>query len=162
MRSNPVAVLVTVFRSSQSAIVVALVLATALAVDAFAAPREDRAQEIPNIDARVVAENIPGASALAQVGTFLNVPPPGACANPIPNRFSSYIQPGAVLDSNRVLVGSTSNFGARRAIGAGSEGAFLSIDPSGAASLKVPRDFASDGAQASALGGAVQMFSANS
>jgi hypothetical protein len=162
MRTSLVAVLAMVFRSSQGALVAALVLATALAVDAFAAPQEDRAREIPNIDARVVAVNIPGASALAQVGTFLNVPPPGACANPIPSRFPSYIQPGAVLDPNRILVGSTANFGAPRAIGAGSEGAFLSIDPSGAATLNVPRDFASNGAQASAFGGAVQMFSANS
>jgi hypothetical protein len=30
----------------------------------------------PALDARVVAINIPGASAIAQVGTFLNVPPP--------------------------------------------------------------------------------------
>jgi hypothetical protein len=162
MRSNLVAVSATVFRSSQGVVVAALVLATVLAVDSFAAPREDRAQEIPNIDARVVAENIPGASALAQVGTFLNVPPPGACSNPIPSKFPSYIQPGAVLDPNRILVGSTSNFGAPRAIGAGSEGAFLSIEPSGAVTLNLPRDFASNGAQASALVGAVQMFSANS
>src|SRR5436305_1256946 len=41
------------------------------------------AQPIPGIDARVVAINIPGASAIAQIGTFLNVPPPVACANPI-------------------------------------------------------------------------------
>src|SRR5437762_10869945 len=143
MRSSLVAVLATVFRSSQGAIVAALVLATALAVDAFAAPQADRAQEIPNIDARVVAVNIPGASALAQVGTFLNVPPPGACTNPIPSRFPSSIQPGAVLDPNRILVGSTSNFGAPRAIGVGNEGAFLSINPSGGTILKVPPDFAS-------------------
>jgi hypothetical protein len=29
---------------------------------------------IPGLEARVVAINIPGASAIAQVGTFLNVP----------------------------------------------------------------------------------------
>jgi hypothetical protein len=106
--------------------------------------------------------NIPGASALAQIGTFLNVPPPGACANPIPSKFPSYVKPAAVLDPNRILVGSTSNFGAPRAIGVGKEGAFLSIDPSGANILHVPRHFASSGDQASALGGAVQIFSANS
>ena len=65
--------------------------------------------------------NIPGASAVAQIGTFLNVPPLGACANPIPSKFPSYIQPGAVLDPNRILVGSTSNFGAPHAIGVGKE-----------------------------------------
>src|ERR1700687_1564676 len=61
--------------------------------------------EVLGIAARVVAVHTPGASALAQVGTFLNVPPPGACANPIPSKFPSYIQPGAVLDPNRILVG---------------------------------------------------------
>jgi hypothetical protein len=118
--------------------------------------------EILDIAARVVAVHIRGASALAQVGTFLNVPPPGACANPIPSKFPSYIQPGAVLDPNRILVGSTSNFGAPRAIDVGREGSFLSIDPGGADTLRVPSKFASSGVQASALGGAVQMFSANS
>ena len=31
-----------------------------------------------------------------------------ACAHPIPTLFHSYIQPGAVLDPNRILVGSRS------------------------------------------------------
>ncbi len=109
----------------------ALVLAGITAVIFLPAPRDAWAEEVPNVDARVVAVNIPGASALAQIGTFLNVPPPGACANPIPTKFPSYIQPGAVLDPNRILVGSTSNFGAPRAISVGKEGAFLSIDPRG-------------------------------
>jgi hypothetical protein len=117
---------------------------------------------VPSLKARIVAVNIPGASALAQVGTFLNVPPPGACANPIPSKFPTYIQPGAMLDPKRILVGSTSNFGAPRAVGVGRQGAFLSIDPSGANTLSIPPNFASSGVQASALGGAVQMFSANS
>jgi hypothetical protein len=67
-----------------------------------------------------------------------------------------------VLDPNRLLVGSASNFGAQRAIGVGLQGAFLSIDPGQANALNLPPDFASGGGQASALGGAVQMFSANS
>jgi hypothetical protein len=124
--------------------------------------RATPAQAIQSVDARIVAVNIPGASAIAQIGTFLNVPPPGACANPIPSKFPAYIQPGAVLDSNRLLVGSRSNFGAPLAIGVGQEGSFLSIDPSGPSILKVPPDFASSGTQASTLGGYVQMFSANS
>jgi hypothetical protein len=95
------------------------------------------AQEIRSINARVIAFNIPGASAISQVGTFLNVPPPGACANPIPSKFPTYIQPGAVLDPNRILVGSRSNFGAPLAIGAGAEGSFLSIDPSAPGILRV-------------------------
>jgi hypothetical protein len=42
------------------------------------------------------------------------------------------------------------------------KGAFLSIDPSGPNTVNVPSGFASDGLQVSALGGAVQIFSANS
>jgi hypothetical protein len=129
------------------------------------------AQAIQSLNARVVAINIPGASAIAQVGTF--VPPggtltpgptPAGCASPgpIPKFFSAYTLPGKVLDPNRILVGSTSNFGAPRAIDAGQEGSFLSIDPNGPDILKVPPNFASSGTQASTLGGAVQMFSANS
>jgi len=120
------------------------------------------AQQIKTIDAAVVAVNIPGASAIAQIGTFLNVPPPGACANPIPSKFPSYIRSGAVLDPKRLLVGGQSNFGAPLATGVGQEGSFLSIDPSDQAALSVPPDFASSGDQASTLGGAVQLFSANS
>jgi hypothetical protein len=131
-------------------------------VDGDAVWRAARAQGIAGIDARVVAINIPGASAIAQVGTFLNVPPPGACANPIPTLFPSYIQPGAVLDPNRILVGSRSNFGAPLAAGTGSEGSFLSIDPGTSTVLNVPASFASSGTQASALAGHVIMFSANS
>ena len=67
-----------------------------------------------------------------------------------------------MLDQSRILVGSQSNFGAPLAIGVGAEGSFLSIDPSGAAVLNVPPKFAQGGAQSSTLGGAVQMFSANS
>jgi hypothetical protein len=124
--------------------------------------RAARAQGIAGVDARVVALNIPGASAIAEVGTFLNVPPPGACANPIPSKFPSYIQPGAILDPKRILVGSRSNFGAPLASGGGQEGSFLSIDPRGPGVLRVPANFAQSGDQASTLGGAVQMFSANS
>jgi hypothetical protein len=140
-----------------------LVVATGIAALASETTWWDaRAAAIASIDARVVATNIPGASAIGQIGTFLNVPPPGACANPIPSKFPTYIEPGAVLDPYRVLVGSRSNFGAPRAIGAGQEGSFLSIDPSGRTALNVPSNFARDGDQASTLNGAVQMFSANS
>jgi hypothetical protein len=143
-----------------------MALAAGIAVvDGDAAWRAARAQAIPGIDARVVAMNIPGASAISQVGTFLNVPPPhppGACANPIPSKFPAYIQPGAVLDPNRILVGSRSNFGAPLALNVGQEGSFLSIDPSRPGVLSVPPNFAQSGVQASTLGGAVQMFSANS
>jgi hypothetical protein len=154
LRSQPIA--------GRAAQVMLALAAGIAAIGGLAAPQDARAQGVPSLEARVVAVNIPGASAVAQVGTFLNALAQGACANPIPRIFPTYIRPGAVLDPNRILVGSTSNFGASRAIGAGREGSFLSIDPSGSKTLSVPSDFASNGVQASALGGAVQMFSANS
>jgi hypothetical protein len=141
------------------------------ALDGEAAWRAARADDIPGITARVVAVNIPGASAIAQVGTF--VPPggtltpgptPAGCASPgpIPKNFSAYTLPGKVLDPNRILVGSRSNFGAPLPASGGLQGSFLSIDPSGKVTLVVPANFDSKGDQEATLGGAVQMFSANS
>src|SRR5205823_5274122 len=63
------------------------------AVDGGGAPSA-AAQQIPGIDARIVAHNIPGASTLAQVGTFLTT---SACGHPIPSNFSASTKPGAVL-----------------------------------------------------------------
>src|SRR5271169_4525177 len=120
------------------------------------------AQAVRGIDARLVAINIPGASAISQVGTFLNSSE-GACGgSPIPTHFPSYITAGAVLDPSRILVGSQSNFGAPLVTGVGQEGSILSIDPNSSAVLSVPATFASSGGQASTLNGAVQMFAANS
>lgn len=120
------------------------------------------AQAIQGIDARLVVINIPGASAISQVGTFLDSSQ-GACGgSPIPTHFPSYIASGAVADPNRILVGSQSNFGADPLVGVGQEGSFLSIDPSGPGILSVPPNFARSGGQASTLNGAVQMFAANS
>jgi hypothetical protein len=45
------------------------------------------AQVTQGADARIVAVNIPGASGIAQIGTFLNVPPPQACAIRFPASF---------------------------------------------------------------------------
>jgi hypothetical protein len=133
---------------------------------------EARAQTLAGINARVVvnarvvATNIPGASAIAQVGTFVSsgTLTPGDCANPspIPTKFPTYILPGAVLDSTRLLVGSVSNFGAPLPASGGREGSLLSIDQSGFVTLVVPANFDSNGDQEATLGGAVQMFSANS
>jgi hypothetical protein len=133
----------------------------------FAVPTSAQQTNTPDpIDARVVATNIPGASAIAQVGTFINggTLTPGDCANPspIPTKFPAYVQPGAILDPARLLVGSASNFGAPMAPSGGLQGSLLSIDPNGSGTLVVPGNFDSNGDQASTLGGAVQMFSANS
>jgi hypothetical protein len=130
--------------------------------------REARAQAVQGIDARVVAVNIPGASAIAQIGTFVptgtELLTPGNCTNPspIPTHFAASIQPGAVLDPNRLLVGSRSNFGAPLPASGGLEGSLLSIDPNGKVTLVVPATFDSNGDQEATHGGAVQMFSANS
>ncbi|HEY3020588.1 MAG TPA: hypothetical protein VGJ32_10365, partial [Solirubrobacteraceae bacterium] len=109
------------------------------------------------IDGRVIAIGIPGASAISAVGTFL----PGGPIHDNP-ALAAFTQPGRVLDPARILVGSRSNFAAPKANADEAEGSLLSIDPRGADILVVPADFASAGDQASALGGAVQMYSAQS
>jgi len=143
-----------------------LALAAGIAVLVGEATRATWAQAITQIDARVIAVNIPGASSIAQVGTFIPGPPTpfGSCTlpHPIPTNFPSFIVTGAVLDPNRILVGSQSNFGTLLAPNVGQEGSFLSIDPSRPGVLSVPPNFAASGLQASVLAGAVQMFSANS
>jgi hypothetical protein len=76
-----------------------VVLATGIAVmDGDATWQAARAQAIKQVKARVVATGIPGASAISQVGTFLNSQT--ACARPIPTLFPQYIKTGAVLDPN--------------------------------------------------------------
>jgi hypothetical protein len=106
---------------------------------------------------RIVAVGVPGASAISPVGTFL----PGGPIHDNP-AFAVYTQPGRVLDPARILVASSSNFGAPVANHDEQEGAFLSIDPRSDQALLIPPDFASAGGQALALGGRVQMYSCNS
>ena len=114
------------------------------------------APRVPAADARLIASGIPAASAVAPVGTFL----PGGPIhdNPV---LAAFTQPGRVLDPTRILVGSRSNFGAPIANADQAPGALLSIAP-GAAALAVPPGFAAAGDQASTLGGAVQLYSAQS
>jgi hypothetical protein len=109
------------------------------------------------IAGRIVALGIPGVSAVAPVGVFL----PGGPIHDNPN-FAAFTQPGRVLDPARILVGSRSNFGAPLARPAQEEGTFLSIDPRNPQPLVIPPDFAAAGGQASALGGLVQVFTAQS
>src|SRR5579864_8199021 len=116
-----------------------------------------RAGEPQSIGGRIVAIGIPGASAISAVGTFL----PGGPLHDKP-AFAAFTQPGKVLDPARILVGSTSNFSAPLAIDGQLPGSLISIDPSGATTLVIPADFAASGIQASALGGKVQMYSAQS
>jgi hypothetical protein len=65
-----------------------------------------------------------------------------------------------VLDPTRLLVASTSNFGAPLARADWSPGAILSIATDRRGALAVPADFAAAGAQPSTLGGAVQLYTA--
>src|SRR5215471_11985748 len=109
------------------------------------------------IAGRIVALGIPGVSAIAPVGVFL----PGGPIHDNP-KFAAFTQPGRVLDPARILVGSRSNFGAPLANPGQQEGSFLSIDPRNPQPLVIPSDFAASDGQASALGGLVQMFSAQS
>jgi hypothetical protein len=108
------------------------------------------------LDARIVAVGVPGISAITQVGTFL----PGGPIHDNP-QFAGYTMPGRVLDPQRLLVGSTSNFGEPLANTNQLPGSFLSIDPRSDGAV-VPPDFAEMGGQAVTLGGLVQMYSAQS
>lgn len=110
----------------------------------------------PALRGRIVAVGIPGAGSVSAVGTFL----PGGPIHDKP-ALHAFTAPGQMLDPVRILVGSSSNFGAPLARTDQLPGSFLSIDPTGSATLVVPSDFASAGGQASALGGSVQVFTAN-
>jgi hypothetical protein len=105
----------------------------------------------------VIAVGIPGASAVAPVGTFL----PGGPIHDNP-ALAAFTQPGRVLDPARILVGGRYNFGAPKANADQAEGALLSIDPRRGGTLVVPPAFAAGGDQASALGGAVRLYTAQS
>lgn len=117
------------------------------------------ADEVPSfrLQARIVAVGLPGVAGVRQIGRFhVGGPIPG---NP---EFLLQTDPGRVLDPQRVMVAVASNFGASAAMASAAPGAVLSIDPRGAQALIVPADFARLGGQASALAGAVQVYSAQS
>jgi CxxC motif-containing protein (DUF1111 family) len=110
----------------------------------------------PTLTARVVAVGIAGASAVAPVGVFH----PGGPIRDKPE-LAAFTQPGRMLDPRRILVTSSSNYGAPRALADAAEGSVLSLDPDGP-TLVIPPGFAKDGGQASALDGRVQLFAAQS
>src|SRR6185503_16189721 len=82
--------------------------------------------------ARVVAVGIPGAGPVAAVGKFL----PGGPINDNA-AFKAYTEGGKVLEADRLLVGSTSNFGAPVATKEDMPGSLLSIDAKSTDVLKV-------------------------
>jgi len=112
-----------------------------------------------SIHADVVATGIPGAGAIAQIGKFHTGGP--FHDNPA---FAPSTQPGQVLDGRRLFVASSSNFGAPLARPLEAPGAILSIDVSGGTEnpVAVPADFATIGGQASAAGGRVILYTAQS
>jgi mono/diheme cytochrome c family protein len=134
--------------------VVATVSILALAA-LLVAQTGDNLNVVP-IQAQVVATGIPGAGAIAQIGTFHLGGP--FHDNPA---LSPATAPGQILDGKRLFVASSSNFGAPLARTDQAPGAILSIDVSGE-SLAVPSDFANAGGQASSLGGRVRLYTANS
>lgn len=113
-------------------------------------------QDVGTVMADVVATGIPGAGAITHIGTFHKGGP--FVERPL---FAPETQPGRVLDPVRLFVASTSNFGAPLARPDETEGSILSIDVTGAP-IAVPVGFASARGQASALGGAVILYTAQS
>ncbi|MDO8413708.1 MAG: di-heme oxidoredictase family protein [Gallionellaceae bacterium] len=107
------------------------------------------------LSARVVAVGIPGAAGVRQVGFFH----PGG---PMRNNpaFRMRTRPGKILDPERVLVASLSNFGAPLGVANQSSGAVLSINTKASDALVIPADFATEDGQQSIFNGNVQLFAA--
>lgn len=106
---------------------------------------------------RIAAVGIPEAGAVSAVGRFH---PGGPFSDKPASR--AFTRPGAVLDPDRVLVASSSNFGAPIARREHPQGAVLSVDATGHELIRVPPNFAASGGQATALAGRVILYTANS
>jgi uncharacterized integral membrane protein (TIGR00698 family) len=117
--------------------------------------RSGRPAGAVRLTGHVLAMGIPGAGAFSPVGTFH----PGG---PMHDKrdFAASTRPGEILDASRLLVASSSNFGAPVGRSDWARGSVLSLATDASAPLEVPRTFASAGRQVSALGGAVQLYSA--
>jgi hypothetical protein len=115
------------------------------------------APAVSPLEGRVVAIGIPGAGAISAVGLFH----PGGPIHDKPE-WQAFTNPNSVLDPRRILVASSSNFGAALGEARDAAGSVLSIDPEGREVIQVPESFAAAGEQASAAGGRVMIFSANS
>jgi hypothetical protein len=131
-----------------------LLLGLALVLQVKGAQAEVATHELT---ARVVAAGIPGVAGIRQVGRF-------HAGGPIPGNpeFLMQTRPGRILDPERLLVTSSSNFGARPFNPALAAGAVLSLASQRAEPILVPATFAANGTQSSAANGAVQLFSAQS
>ena len=137
---------------------VGLLAALAVLVGAVPGPGDHSVSHEPDnpvvlpAEVEIIVTGIPGAGALCQVGTF-------HLGGPFPGRPE--VQPGAILAPERLLIASSSNFGAPRARDDQAPGPILSIHPGGGR-VDVPRNFAAAGGQASVDHGRVQLYTANS
>src|SRR5581483_152632 len=88
----------------------------------------DRCDDDDRAPVTVIATGIPGANAIAPIGKQQLGSPFGEQGNPT---FIATTAPGQVFDPARVLVASSSNFGAPVSRADEPTGAILSIDPRG-------------------------------
>jgi Di-haem oxidoreductase, putative peroxidase len=107
---------------------------------------------LPPLRAQVVARGIPGAGAITQVGTHHR-------GSPIHDKppFAALTAPGMILDPARLLVASSSSFGATLARPAEAPGSVLSLDV-GHGAVDVPADLAVAGGQAATADGLARVF----
>ena len=114
---------------------------------------------VPTVElaGRVLATGVRGAGALSAVGRFH----PGGPLHDS-RKLATMTRAGDVLDADRLLVASTSNYGAPLARTDWAGGSVLSLATDASGPLAVPPRFASAGGQARALGGDVQVLAAQS
>ena len=107
---------------------------------------------VPAVRADVVAQGIPGAGAITQVGTFHRG---GPFHDKAP--FAALTAPGMILDPQRLLVASSSSFGAPLARPTEAPGSVLSLDVSQGV-VTVPADLAQAGGQAATTDGRARIY----
>jgi hypothetical protein len=100
----------------------------------------------------VVAQGIPGAGAITQIGTFHR-------SSPIHDKapFAALTAPGMILDPQRLFVASSSSFGATLARPSEAPGCVLSLDVSHGV-VNVPPDLAVAGGQAATADGRARVY----
>ncbi len=104
------------------------------------------------VRAEVVAQGIPGAGAITQVGTYHR-------GSPIHDKapLAALTAPGMVMDPTRLFVASSSSFGATLSRPAEAPGAVLSLDVSQGLVTVAP-DLATVGGQAASADGRAQIY----
>ena len=130
---------------------ITLLIVAAVFVTPSIGDAEAAGPEAPALAARIVAVGIPGAGAVSAVGVFH----PGGPIHDKPE-LAALTQDGRVLDPTRVLITSSSNFGAALARAEDPEGSVLSLAPDGEL-MVLPHDISE-----APVGGRVQLFTAQS